>query len=198
MIVWTRVRLPPSPTPHKLLAYSIYYSYLCDMKINVMCEQCGSIFERENREQNRSLKLNRRTFCSRKCSGKANINNIPIDKISNYDISQHSSNRKDEYTPFKSYLRRIKSRTKEIDIDLEYIKYIWEKQEGICPYSKIKLILCSDGINDPIYTASIDRIDSTKGYIKGNIQFVSTAINYMKHSMTHDETIELINIISKT
>lgn len=45
--------------------------------------------------------------------------------------------------------------------------------------------------NNPIYTASVDRIDSSKGYIPGNIQFVSTCINYMKNTMS-DSDIRLM------
>ena len=51
--------------------------------------------------------------------------------------------------------------------------------------------------NDPIYTASLDRIDSNKGYIKGNVQFISTAINYMKNNMSNEDTVKLCKIIAK-
>ena len=36
-------------------------------------------------------------------------------------------------------------------------------------------------------SCSIDRIDSSKGYIKGNIQLVLWAINYMKAHLSNDE-----------
>lgn len=36
-------------------------------------------------------------------------------------------------------------------------------------------------------TASLDRIDSSKGYIKGNIQWVHKMINIMKWSSSQDE-----------
>lgn len=42
--------------------------------------------------------------------------------------------------------------------------------------------------NNPIFTASVDRIDSSKGYIPGNIQFVSTCINYLKNTMSDKDT----------
>ncbi len=31
--------------------------------------------------------------------------------------------------------------------------------------------------------------------MKGNIQWVSMSMNYMKHTMSHEETLELIKII---
>ena len=36
---------------------------------------------------------------------------------------------------------------------------------------------------------SIDRIDSTKGYIEGNIRLVCAAVNFMKHRMNDEELV---------
>ena len=49
----------------------------------------------------------------------------------------------------------------------------------------------------PLYTASLDRIDSSKGYEIGNVQFISTAINYMKNTMSHEDTLKLCEIIAE-
>lgn len=45
-------------------------------------------------------------------------------------------------------------------------------------------------------TASLDRIDSNKGYLKGNIQWVLPEINYMKHTLTLSDFIELCRKVS--
>lgn len=45
--------------------------------------------------------------------------------------------------------------------------------------------------------ASLDRIDSTKGYIIGNVQFISTPINYLKNTMTDLETKQYLKLISQ-
>ena len=39
-------------------------------------------------------------------------------------------------------------------------------------------------------TASLDRIDSSKGYIEGNVQWVHKKINYMKQQFNQTEFIE--------
>lgn len=64
-------------------------------------------------------------------------------------------------------------------------------------YSGIKLTLPSFvKKNSKITTASLDRIDSSKPYTKGNVQFVSTSINFMKGELSHDDTILLCKQIA--
>ena len=43
--------------------------------------------------------------------------------------------------------------------------------------------------------ASVDRIDSSKPYIKDNIQFVSRNMNYAKNIMSHEQMLEFIKLI---
>lgn len=167
------------------------------MKVQLTCDYCGSTFERESREIKRSKKKGRKNFCSRNCSGKANVCNIPLESRT-YDISFHSSNRRDEFTPFRAHLTRAKRRHHEVNLDLEYLQEVWNKQNGKCSYSGVILQKpLYRKKNDPRYVASLDRIDSSKGYVKGNIQFVSASINYMKSFLSHEQTVELCKTIAK-
>lgn len=109
--------------------------------------------------------------------------------------------RDDEYYMYE-VMRRIRLRCRNneninFSVDVKYLLSVWYSQNGTCSYTGIKLTLPvpvgSSG--DKIRTASVDRKDSNKGYVKGNIQFVSMAINFMKNTMSHEETIELINLI---
>jgi hypothetical protein len=161
------------------------------------CDNCGVKFEKPQSEINRNLKLNRRNFCTRKCSGVGNAKNFG-DKNNNYDISKHSENVRDEFTPFRYHYRNCKKRYRDFNIDLEYLKQIWEDQQGICPFSGVKLVLnaYTKIFKDQRYSASLDRIDSNKGYVKGNVRWVSRAINHLKNNMTDEHLIEFLNIIS--
>ena len=47
------------------------------------------------------------------------------------------------------------------------------------------------------YKASLDRKDSSKGYIEGNVQFVSCALNYAKNSSDDSSVVELISLIKQ-
>jgi hypothetical protein len=55
-----------------------------------------------------------------------------------------------------------------------------------CPYLNIKLTFNKKNNKDSNY-ASIDRIDSSKGYIKGNVMIISRMANTMKNSSTIDQ-----------
>jgi len=55
----------------------------------------------------------------------------------------------------------------------------------ICPILKIPLVLGK--ANDYKYAPSIDRIDSSKGYIKGNVRVVSAMANRMKSNASKEQ-----------
>lgn len=159
----------------------------------VKCNYCNKEFTKDSSEVKRNQNLGRRNFCSRSCSSKTN----EVFKLLPRD-GKHLNpfNRVDKFTGFREHLRRIKYRSKEVDLSLEDMLEVWNKQNGICIYSKVKLEKCNNrNVNNPIYSISLDRIDSSKGYIKDNIQFISIAMNHMKNNMTHEQTLELVEIL---
>lgn len=162
------------------------------------CQNCGIQFEKALTEITRNKKLNRPNFCSRSCVGKHNVKNFG-DRKNNYDISKHSGNRSDLYTKFKYHFRSVKKRFKDVEITIEDLEDVWEKQNGFCEFSGVKLTLSSYSKieKNPIYSASLDRIDSSKGYIIGNIRWVSRSINYMKNNMSDEMVWELCKLIKE-
>jgi hypothetical protein len=157
------------------------------------CDNCGITFKKPQSEINRNLKLNRRNFCNRSCSGVGNTKNFG-DRLNNYDISKHSNNCKDEFTPFRYHFRNCKKRHKDFNIDLGYIKQIWEEQKGICPFSGVELIL--NGYNsiskDQRYSASLDRIDSKNpNYTPKNCRIVTWQFNNMRGAYSDEEFIRV-------
>jgi hypothetical protein len=87
------------------------------------------------------------------------------------------------------------------NLSLEDLDLQWKKQNGICPYTKISLVLPTHknykGEKQFLY-ASLDRINSSLPYTKDNIQFVSRNINFAKQSMTHEDMCEFIEIIKNS
>lgn len=169
--------------------------------ITVICDQCGKEYLKPLSEYKRNRELGRHSFCSRSCACRYNSTH-PSNKMLEHSRSeknkQHliSVNGKLNYylkhpeMVFSYCLRNCKKRFKECTITLNDLQEQWNKQNGKCPYSGVSLLIPTykNNHNNPIYTASVDRIDSSKGYTPDNIQFVSTCINYMKNTMSDKDT----------
>jgi len=159
-----------------------------------ICSHCGKAFLKPTGEYNRKIRDGSRFFCSLKCNGLANSGHLK--KFSGKIENLQPNNRLDVYSPYRSYLRAAKRRQKEcgreVDITLDDLVAKWKDQKnGKCAYTGIQLQHPHYTTrNNPIYTASLDRIDSSKGYTRDNIQFVSIAVNYAKNEMTHEDTQE--------
>jgi hypothetical protein len=169
--------------------------------ITITCDQCGKEYLKPLSEYKRNKELERHNFCSRSCAAKYNGSHRS-QKMIEYSNSeknkQHLLKINQSYNiyekfperRFSYFLRNCRKRFKECTITLNDLQEQWERQNGICPYSGISLVIpiYERNHNNPIYSASVDRIDSSKGYIPGNIQFVSTCINYMKNMMSDKDT----------
>jgi hypothetical protein len=158
------------------------------------CHQCNIEFEKPLSEIKRNEKFGRYNFCCRSCVGHFNTEKLLNNRV-NYDISKHSDNIKDEYTGLRDFIRRIKSRNYQHDIDLPYLKELW-LTGNVCIYTGVELNLPKrKGENSQLYTASLDRIDSNLGYMKGNIRFISIAANHAKNNMSHEDMVNFCNLI---
>lgn len=113
-------------------------------------------------------------------------------RVENYTLEQHITGM---ITTAKSSSRKRGKRGRnqcEIHtITVEDILKLKEKQNNKCVYSGIELAWERNNNNK----ASIDRIDSTKGYTPDNIQLVTKVVNQAKNNLTHNEFITLIHMI---
>ena len=66
---------------------------------------------------------------------------------------------------------------------------MWEAIEypKVCPVQGIKLGWKAKGIGGQDNSPSLDRIDSTKGYVKGNVMMMSDLANKMKSNATPEQ-----------
>lgn len=181
--------------------------------IEVKCEVCGNTFNKLKKEINRCKKRGMKNCCSRPCAVSYRNSVMPngywkqqYEKQKNsFDIKSQCRNRKDEYSPFRFFINKCKSRNRDdgldMDIDVYYLKELWKLQNGLCVYTQIKMTL-PETINrftksHSLTRASLDRIDSSKGYIKGNVEFVCYGINLAKNNYTKNEMMSFVkNIIS--
>lgn len=90
--------------------------------------------------------------------------------------------------------RKQTSRPKiPINITKEYAWKLFIKQKRKCALSGIPIIISNSSNN----TASIDRIDSSKGYIKGNVQWVHKHVNFMKRTYSQEYFLSMCKMIAK-
>jgi hypothetical protein len=94
--------------------------------------------------------------------------------------------------PAKYLLQSAKSRAKKKgwEFNLEESDIVIPE---VCPVLGIPLTLRNDGNKDS--SPSLDRIDSNKGYIKGNIQIISWRANNLKADGTLEEFIKLVEFM---
>jgi hypothetical protein len=85
----------------------------------------------------------------------------------------------------------------EFDLTPEYVWSLYEKQNRLCSLSGLPIVFFADSNKRYEQTASVDRIDSNKGYIKGNIQIVNKVINQMKSYMSDEEFIAFCNLVAE-
>lgn len=87
---------------------------------------------------------------------------------------------------------RTNARRRGISLDIT-IEQAWElflKQDKKCALTGLNLLISKEH-NLKLITASLDRIDSTKGYTINNIQWVHKAVQAMKHVYSQDQYIQI-------
>ncbi len=178
----------------------------------IKCANCGESSKKPLKEIKRQKKLGRTMFfCSQYCSGK-HVSPKMLEwttseenkkRLKEYS-KKYCKNRCDEYTFIREHLRKVHNRVKVgkynfTDIDLPYLKDLWESQKGRCIYTGVELINPKNGSRNrhinKNYQASLDRIDNSLGYMKGNVQFVSVSVNWLKNRLGDDHVSEFFEIV---
>ena len=99
---------------------------------------------------------------------------------------QHHKNTK----PFTHRCTRARIRAKSLkvpfDLTPEYLESIWT---GICPVTKKQIYHNCDRSYE--YAAELDRLVPEKGYVKGNVNWLSRRANRLKNSVSFEEIEQL-------
>jgi len=171
--------------------------------IDYCCDYCNETFSlkkaiyTQGKKKEKENGKKREFYCSKKCFGTANGKRASLAY-------------RDEYTPYRVYFNNsnhlrgkgnkehLKMKYREIDYDVEFLKTLWESQEGKCAITGMTM---REAPNAQGFkkkkpdNGSLDRIDSKKPYRKDNIQFVCVCVNFMKNNFSNDEIINFIERI---
>lgn len=132
------------------------------------CRICNKVFESRSTTP----------YCSKECY-----------RIDYRDLSGLSV--EDKY--FEILYQNLHHRKQEVSVTPSLLKEIWEKQSGICALSGqvMKNPWDENVIRRDQAKASLDRIDSSKGYVLGNIQFVMYGVNRAKSNLKQQDFIKM-------
>jgi len=163
------------------------------------CTQCGIVKDILEYHKDSSKKSGYKSSC-KSCSSEkssqyylANAEKIGK-KVSVYRKSYVPRLERDVESRLRSLRTKARCRKKkEFDISESDLLDLWENQKGRCAYTGLPLIATANQPN----TMSLDRVDSSIGYVVGNIQLVCSAINKMKQEYSEDLFILLCQLVTQ-
>ena len=175
--------------------------------IEINCANCQKIVVKELKEYNRQIKNGHtRFFCNNSCACiKRNEENSPIENYKNFGGKIGKGVPNDEYSPFRWYVLRgeyrCKKRNYDCNLTVEYLKQLWDSQNGTCPFTGWKIVLPKNTTkpwkNQSPNNASIDRIDNSKGYIEGNVRFIAYMANIARQCFVDEQLIEFCKAVAE-
>ncbi len=88
---------------------------------------------------------------------------------------------------FSTIKSRAKKHGRGLKITANYLETLLRNANGVCQVSGLPITY---KIGD-VHIASFDRIDNNKGYVYGNIQVVSSYVNYAKQEFSQEMLFEV-------
>jgi hypothetical protein len=160
------------------------------MEASKACTQCG-IVKPLSEFPRKSASRDGRSACCRICTRKQQKEFRDSGKQAKYH--RDNPHVRQLSTMVANSRRRAKEKNLDHNIDVAYLRSICPSH---CPYLGVKLRWeVQDGLgmkakafhNSP----SLDRIDGSKGYVRGNVAIVSYRANTIKQDATEQELIQM-------
>ena len=99
---------------------------------------------------------------------------------------------------FNKIIRGANDRNLEYSLSDEYLWKLYLSQDRKCALSGVNIEFGKGRRNNKsTQTVSVDRIDSSKGYVEGNVQWVHKTVNIMKQSLSDEEFINWCKLIAE-
>jgi hypothetical protein len=109
---------------------------------------------------------------------------------------------KGDRMPYWAYAKKkisigAKKDKRAFNITKEYLEHQWIKQRGKCAYTNIPLTIKKpgEGRQNLPNVISFDRRNNKKGYVRGNVHFVSAQVNVIKSNLPEKNFIKLCKLI---
>lgn len=192
--------------------------------VDLVCENCQKSFQRRIADVNNCRRRGFTSVsCSLACS--ASLRNKKVLKTEHGRAlrlkSLEAGRRTQSYRAespssildrfFTSVMSRMKKSAKDrkfkVEVIREHLAVIWHEQGGRCAISG-RLMEIPDARRETLenigrkrkhlspWRASLDRIDSSIGYVPGNVQFVCTMANLAKADYDQAELVEFCKMVA--
>lgn len=191
--------------------------------LNTICKECHSEYRKEQYKKNKIREISQvkayqvlhpeiKSFCKKagrtikstcpKCNSDVFLTKKESESgfIRYCSIKCRSSNNKSNYYNYLYDIeRRAKKLKKEFNLTEEFIIDLLEnKQGGKCCITNLPIYIRDPKKEATLHdTASLDRINSNKGYTKDNIQWLALGINYMKMDFSQEELHKMLRLIKE-
>lgn len=98
---------------------------------------------------------------------------------------------KKNWFTYQARLKKAECKKKGLDynISAEYLKSIWT---DTCPIYKVPFVRFDKSHS---HSPALDRLDPSKGYVKGNLAYISSRANRIKYDATADELKLILDFI---
>jgi len=98
---------------------------------------------------------------------------------------------------WKTIVRNASNRNKQFLITKEFAENLFISQDKKCTLSGLDIVFAKSfkEYSNGFQTASLDRIDSSIGYIESNVQWIHKTINIMKNNLKESDFINFCKII---
>lgn len=166
--------------------------------VELECYHCRSPFRKEKREVDRWCRKGRQHFF---CSVSCHISNR--NKHQSRPENLRTGGAQDEFSPFRWFLTRARQRVRKgtTDLDLPSLKLLWESQGGLCALSSLEMVLpdgaCGWSTRSP-RNASLDRVNHSMGYVKGNVRFVTFMANVARSNFSDQDLLDFCQAVAST
>jgi hypothetical protein len=149
-----------------------------EIKVTVKCPDCGK--ERQIRKARESSKVCKACAHIRCCSREKRLGSLNPAWRGTEHIPK---------TKYGQWKAGAEKRGHEWDLTIEALEALYVQQRGRCALTGAPLVVALRSQVerhevDPDAVVSLDRIDSSRGYVPGNVQLVSWATNRAKSDLS--------------
>lgn len=160
-----------------------------DVRVELPCQSCGA-------ERGTKRFVSRRNLCV-DCRNSAVRRQMSTRPKGSWAVRRHRYAERNFRNWFTVALvacrnsKRSKRRKIECTLTVEFLLGLLESQKGRCALTGLMLT----HRQKDMYSASIDRIETTGHYTPGNVQLTCRAINFMKNDKSNQEAISFLESI---